>query len=137
MTDSFGTVELLDPARCVELLGTVTVGRVVFTRLAMPAVRPVRFVVRDGAVWFCAPDSDVWLAGALDTVMGFTADDATPYESACWSVTVLGRASEVRDRRLLDDLAHVLPSTGSPADDRYVRLLIESVTGRYTTPARQ
>jgi len=137
MTDSFGTVELLDPARCVELLSTVTVGRVVFTRLAMPAVRPVRYVVRDDAVWFRVPDSDVSLAGALDTVMGFTADDATPHEPASWSVTALGRTSEVRDRRLLDDLARLLPSTHGPADDRYVRLLIESVTGRYTMPAPQ
>lgn len=133
MTDSFGTVELLDRARCVELLSTVTVGRVVFTRLAMPAVRPVRYVVRDGAVWFRVPDSDIWLAGALDTVMGFTADDATPHEAACWSVTALGRATEVRDHQQVHDLARVLPATTGPADDRYVRLLIESVTGRYTT----
>jgi nitroimidazol reductase NimA-like FMN-containing flavoprotein (pyridoxamine 5'-phosphate oxidase superfamily) len=134
MTDSYGAVELLDRARCVELLTTVGVGRVVFTRLAMPAVRPVRYVVRDNAVWFRVPDSDVWLAGALDNVMAFTVDDATRDEPARWSVTVLGRAIEVRDRNTLADLARLLPDTGGPADDRYVRLLIESVTGRAAIP---
>jgi uncharacterized protein len=134
MTDSFGAVEVLDRDRCVELLSSVSVGRVVFTRRAMPAVRPVRYVVRAGAVWFRAPDNDIWLTGALDTVMAFAADDATRHEPARWFVTVLGHATEVRDRAVIDDLVPVLPPTGGPADDRCVRLLIESVSGRFAMP---
>lgn len=134
MTDSFGTVELLERARCVELLGTATTGRVVFTRLAMPEVRPVRYAVRDHAIWFRVADSDIWLIGALGTVMGFTADDGSPHRAARWSVTALGRTMGVRDHRLLDEFDHVLPPTGGPADDQCVRLLIESVTGRCSSP---
>jgi hypothetical protein len=43
MTESFGAIEMLEPARCVALLSTVSIGRVVFTTRAMPAARPVRF----------------------------------------------------------------------------------------------
>ena len=66
MADSYSTVEVLDHARCVALLATVHIGRVVFTSRAMPAVRPVRFAVRDDAVWFRMPVSDMWPAGVVD-----------------------------------------------------------------------
>ena len=98
----------------------------------MPAVRPVRFAVRDGAVWFRMPIGDMWLAGVLDTVVAFAVDDVTPDLDAGWFVTVLGRASEVRDRHLVDEVAELLPT--APDEDRYVRVLVESVSGRRIRP---
>lgn len=132
MSDSFSTVEVLDHARCVALLATVHIGRVVFTSRALPAVRPVRFAVRDGAVWFRMPVGDMWLAGVLDTVVAFAVDDVTPDLDAGWFVTVLGRASEIRDRHLVDKVAALLPA--APDEDRYVRVLVESVSGRQIRP---
>jgi nitroimidazol reductase NimA-like FMN-containing flavoprotein (pyridoxamine 5'-phosphate oxidase superfamily) len=133
MADSYGTVEVLDHARCVALLATVHIGRVVFTSRAMPAVRPVRFAVRDDAVWFRMPVGDLWPAGVLDTVVAIAVDDLTPDLDAGWFVTVLGRASEVRDRHLVDEIATLLPA--APDEDRYVRVLVESISGRRIQPA--
>jgi uncharacterized protein len=132
MADSYSTVEVLDHARCVALLATVHIGRVVFTSRAMPAVRPVRFAVRDDAVWFRMPVGDLWPAGVVDTVVALEVDDVTPDLDAGWFVTVLGRASEVRDRRLVDKVARLLPA--APDEDRYVRVLVESITGRRIRP---
>jgi nitroimidazol reductase NimA-like FMN-containing flavoprotein (pyridoxamine 5'-phosphate oxidase superfamily) len=132
MADSYSTVEVLDHARCVALLATVHIGRVVFTSRAMPAVRPVRFAVRDDAVWFRMPVGDLWPAGVVDTVVALEVDDVTPDLDAGWFVTVLGRASEVRDRRLVDKVARLLPA--APDEDRYVRVLVESISGRRIRP---
>jgi len=132
MADSYSTVEVLDHARCVALLATVHIGRVVFTSRAMPAVRPVRFAVRDDAVWFRMPVSDMWPAGVVDTVVALEVDDLTPDLDDGWFVTVLGRASEVRDRRLVDKVATLLPA--APDEDRYVRVLVESISGRRIRP---
>jgi len=134
MADSYSTVEVLDHARCVALLATVHIGRVVFTSRAMPAVRPVRFAVRDDAVWFRMPVGDLWPAGVVDTVVALEVDDLTPDLDDGWFVTVLGRASEVRDRRLVDKVATLLPA--APDEDRYVRVLVESISGRRIRPPR-
>ncbi|HEY3608338.1 MAG TPA: pyridoxamine 5'-phosphate oxidase family protein [Pseudonocardiaceae bacterium] len=127
MADSFSTVEVLDHTRCVALLATVHTGRVVFTSRAMPAVRPVRFAVRDDAIWFRMPVGDLWPAGVLDTVVALAVDDVTPDLDAGWFVTVLGRACEVRDRHLTDEMATLLPA--APDEHRYVRVLVESISG--------
>jgi hypothetical protein len=121
MADSYSTVEVLDHARCVALLATVHIGRVVFTSRAMPAVRPVRFAVRDDAVWFRMPVGDLWPAGVVDTVVALEVDDVTPDLDAGWFVTVLG-----------DKVAKLLPA--APDEDRYVRVLVESISGRRIRP---
>jgi hypothetical protein len=130
-----GATEMLDPARCVALLGSVGVGRVVFTNRAMPAVRPVRFVVRDDAVWFRMASGDMWFARALDTVVAFAVDDITTDLGGGWFVTVVGRACEIRDRSVIPELAVLLPADGNRVDDRYVRILVESVSGHRILPS--
>jgi nitroimidazol reductase NimA-like FMN-containing flavoprotein (pyridoxamine 5'-phosphate oxidase superfamily) len=133
MSNCFGTGEVLDRAGCVALLATGGIGRVVFTQRALPAVRPVRFVLRDDAVWFRVPHSDVWFANALDTVVAVAADDLTADLTAGWFVTVLGTATEVRDHETIEALATLLPPARG-ADDRYVRVPVESVSGRQLAP---
>ncbi|HEX9337139.1 MAG TPA: pyridoxamine 5'-phosphate oxidase family protein [Pseudonocardiaceae bacterium] len=134
MSKSFGAVEL-EPARCVALLATAGVGRVVFTNRAMPVVRPVRFALHDGAVWFRMSAGDMWFARALDTVVAFAVDDVSADLDAGWFVTVVGRASEVRNGPLISELAELLPAVGYHNEDRFVRILVESVSGHRIRPA--
>jgi nitroimidazol reductase NimA-like FMN-containing flavoprotein (pyridoxamine 5'-phosphate oxidase superfamily) len=129
MSESFGVNEPLDPPRCVALLATVGIGRVVFTNRAMPAVRPVRFAVHDDAVWFRIPAGDMMLACVLDTVVAVAVDDVTTDLGAGWFVTVVGRAREVRDQRLVSEIDALLPAADHSRDERYVRVLVESVSG--------
>ena len=133
MSESMGATEMLDPACCVALLATVGIGRVVFTNRAMPAVRPVRFAVRDDAVWFRMAAGDMWFARALDTVVAFAVDDVAAGLGGGWFVTVVGRACEVMDRSVIGGLAGLLPADRT--DDRYVRILLESVSGHRIRPS--
>lgn len=134
MSNSDGTVEVLDHAGCVALLSSVGVGRVVFTHRAMPAVRPVRFAVHGDEVLFRARSGDAWVGGVLGTVVAFSADEMVPDMSSGWFVTVLGRATEVQDPRTLEELSEVLPI---PAGCRCIRVSTESVTGRRVSPSRR
>jgi uncharacterized protein len=54
--------EIRPPAQLAQdealaLPGTQEVGRLVYTRPALPAVTPVNFVLRDGAVWIWTASS--------------------------------------------------------------------------------
>ena len=47
----------LTETEAVALLGSGRVGRLVYTRRALPAVTPVNYALRDGAIW-------IWTASA-------------------------------------------------------------------------
>jgi hypothetical protein len=48
-------LEILDAADCLRLMGTVPIGRLVFTEDGLPSVRPVNFTVDGETVVFCTP----------------------------------------------------------------------------------
>ncbi|MGA5822291.1 pyridoxamine 5'-phosphate oxidase family protein [Kitasatospora sp. NPDC094028] len=82
----------LGPERALELLGRATVGRVVYTIGALPAVLPVPFRLAPGGVLLTA-GADSELARAVDgAVIAFEADEVDAADGSGWCVTVLGRA---------------------------------------------
>ncbi|PXY22916.1 hypothetical protein BAY60_20955 [Prauserella muralis] len=127
MLDSFG-LEVLRRDECVALLSAVNVGRVVYTRRGLPAVQPVRFVLRDEDVLCGAPAGSALFAAADGNVVAFEADIFAPDLASGWYVTVLGRAAELRN----GSVAAALPdlSWRPRTDDRFLRIPIEVVTGR-------
>ncbi|WET78146.1 pyridoxamine 5'-phosphate oxidase family protein [Amycolatopsis sp. QT-25] len=130
MSDSLG-LEVLDREECLSLLAGAGLGRVVFTSRALPAVQPARFVLHHGAIVIRTPSQSALFAAILDSVVAFAVDEFSANLGAGWFVTVLGRASEVRDPIVIAEL-ETLPLccwTGQP-DARYVRIPVESVTGR-------
>ncbi|WP_244162485.1 pyridoxamine 5'-phosphate oxidase family protein [Amycolatopsis regifaucium] len=136
MSDTLG-LETLDREQCVALLAGTGLGRVVFTSRALPVIQPTRFVLHHGAIVLRTPSQSALFAGVLDSVVAFAVDEFAPDLESGWYVTVLGRASEVRDPIVIDELA-TLPLdcwTGQP-DARYLRIPIESVTGRRILGAR-
>ncbi len=105
----------------LRLLGTVSLGRVVFTHLALPAIRLVHHLVEDDQVIIRTNLGSVIAAMSgpdADTVVAYEADMLDPVGHLGWGVTVVGRArllaSDGEGTRYLD----LLPSwvTGSPAD---------------------
>jgi hypothetical protein len=116
--------EFLDTQQCLRLMAGMTVGRVVYTLNAMPAVLPVRFRFDpDGSV-VLAEGSATELARAVDgTVIAFETGEVSGTDGSGWSVTVLGRASAVP-----------VPASGTEftagADQFLIRLRPEVVTGR-------
>ena len=90
-------LERLPAGECLRLLATVPVGRIVYTRQALPAVELVNFAL-DGGDIVIRTDPGGTLAAALQhTVVAFEADDFDSARRHGWSVTVVGQSREVTD----------------------------------------
>ncbi|MBP2471839.1 nitroimidazol reductase NimA-like FMN-containing flavoprotein (pyridoxamine 5'-phosphate oxidase superfamily) [Crossiella equi] len=82
--------EVLSDSECLRLLGAATVGRIVFTEHALPAVQPVAFTLA-GRVIEVSNGVDGRLAKAVSgEVVAFEADHVA-YGGVEWSVVALGR----------------------------------------------
>ena len=129
MLDVFG-MEVLDRDECIALLGTVEVGRVVYTTRGLPAVEPVPYVVCRDSVWFPAQARTDLFGSAHEGVVAFEVDAFDADLRTGWWVTVLGRAMAATDCELpchRPELSWHLPLAG---DVRCVRIPIEVVSGR-------
>ncbi|MFB6615610.1 pyridoxamine 5'-phosphate oxidase family protein [Streptomyces sp. NPDC085524] len=92
----------LDRDEALRLLGTVSLGRIVFTRHALPAVRPVHHLVEGEDVIIRMHDGGALaalVAPADDhaVVVAYEADAIDPETHLGWSVVVTGYASAVAD----------------------------------------
>lgn len=121
----------LDRATCLELLATVPVGRLVFTARALPEVTPVNFRLFEGNVVLRVADASHAAEGAVDTVVAFQADDVDAAGRTGWSVTVVGRSSEIVDPAVRERvLALPLEPWAGGRRDRLIRIPLDRVTGR-------
>jgi len=124
-------LEELSRAECLRLLATVTIGRISYTRQALPAVDPVNFALDDGTI-VVRTDAGAKLAAAADrTVVAFQADHLDLVLRSGWSVTVVGRCEEVTgpgDVARLDKLG--LESWAPGARNHFLRIVPAIVTGR-------
>ncbi|MFE7978917.1 pyridoxamine 5'-phosphate oxidase family protein [Streptomyces shenzhenensis] len=122
----------LDRLECLRLLAKVPVGRVVYTRQALPAVLPINFALDTDAsvLLHTSPDSD--LVRAIDgVVVAFEADEFDAATRSGWSVVVTGRATLVTDPVENERLSQIGPSSWMPLRDPvFVRIESEMVTGR-------
>ncbi|GAA2250181.1 DNA-binding protein [Streptomyces ruber] len=117
---------------CLRLLAGVPVGRIVYTRRALPAVLPVNFGLDgDGAVLLrTSAVSD--LVRAVDgAVVAFEADEIDAARHSGWSVVVTGPASVVTDPAEHRRLTRSCPLSWAPTPQEVlVRIRPELVTGR-------
>lgn len=90
--------------RCLELLASVPVGRVVFTMRALPAIRPVNHLV-DGDTIVIRSSLGTSLASAATTegavVVAYEADVIDTRSRTGWTVVVTGTARLVLDQERL------------------------------------
>ncbi|MET9087453.1 pyridoxamine 5'-phosphate oxidase family protein [Streptomyces sp. NPDC004237] len=94
----------LDGVEAMRLLGSVSLGRIVFTRQALPAVRPVNHVLVDGDIVIrthegAALTSRARQADGAGVVVAYEADVIDPDTHLGWSVVVTGYARLVTDPR--------------------------------------
>ncbi|MFJ6479841.1 MULTISPECIES: pyridoxamine 5'-phosphate oxidase family protein [unclassified Streptomyces] len=127
-TEEIGTEEAL------RLLGTVGLGRIVFTRHALPAVRPVNHLLDDGDIIVRVQDGST-LAALLtapdspDVVVAYEADAIDPDTRLGWSVVATGYASAVTDPTELNHYAQRLKSWADAPPSGAVRIRPGVVTG--------
>jgi nitroimidazol reductase NimA-like FMN-containing flavoprotein (pyridoxamine 5'-phosphate oxidase superfamily) len=124
-------LEELSRAECLRLLAAVPIGRISYTRRALPAIEPVNFVLDGEAIVF-RTDAGGKLAEAIRrAVVAFQADELDPVLRSGWSVTVVGRCEEMTDAEgiaWLDKLG--LDSWAPGARDHVIRIEPAIVTGR-------
>ncbi|MFJ9898339.1 pyridoxamine 5'-phosphate oxidase family protein [Streptomyces sp. NPDC091280] len=130
----------LDCAEALRLLSGVSLGRVVFTRHALPTVRPVNHVLVDGDI-VIRTHGDATLTqytrqtGEQGAVVAYEADDIDPVTHLGWSVVVTGYARLVTDPRELARYEALLRPWGQHRMDHAVRIHPDLVTGlRLTAP---
>ncbi|RAV13123.1 pyridoxamine 5'-phosphate oxidase family protein [Mycolicibacterium sp. GF69] len=129
MSEADRPVLILPESECWNLLGSVSLGRLVTSADGVPEIFPVNFVVQRRTLLFRTAEGTKLVSAAVNRDVVFEADDHTVAEG--WSVIVRGVARTVRDD---DDLAeaeraHLLPWTAT-VKDHYVRVLPRRVTGR-------
>ena len=94
----------LTEGECWRLLASASIGRIVFTQRAMPAIRPVNHVVDGRTIVIRTHLGAAIAARASDgrpeshgSVVCYEADDLDPARRTGWSVIVTGMARLVTD----------------------------------------
>ncbi|WP_329249103.1 pyridoxamine 5'-phosphate oxidase family protein [Streptomyces sp. NBC_01478] len=92
----------LDSAEALRLLGSVSLGRIVFTRHALPTVRPVNHVLDHGDIVIRTHEGSALIsrtqpADGPGVVVAYEADLIDPDSHLGWSVVVTGYAQRVTD----------------------------------------
>ena len=93
-------LEALPRAESLRLLSTVSLGRLVFTHLALPAIRPVNHAVAGDQVIIRAYLGTAISAAVRDhggTVVAYEVDLIDPDTHLGWSVIIVGRATRLTD----------------------------------------
>lgn len=130
----------LDGREALRLLGSVSLGRIAFTRHALPAIRPVNHIVDEGVIVIRTAEGAALTSRALQadgpgTVVAYEADSIDPDTHLGWSVVVTGYARLVTDDRELARYQGLLrPWVGRPTDYA-VRIRPDLVTGLLLVPA--
>ena len=124
-------LEELSSAECLRLLTTVPIGRICYTRQALPAVEPVNFTLHDGAIVIRTDAGGKLAAATRRAVVAFQADDLDPALWSGWSVTVVGRCEEVTEARDIAGLDQLRLESWAPGTrDHFIRIVPGIVTGR-------
>ena len=104
---------------CMRLMGSVPVGRIVYTRQALPAVELVNFALDDGGIIIAAAAGGKLAAATRGT------------GHAGWSVTVIGHATAVTDREEIGRLEQLPLTPWAPGNgDHFIRISSSIVNGR-------
>ena len=116
---------------CLRLLKSVPVGRVAFSRNAMPAVEPVRFAVDGGHIFIAVSLVSALCPVLHQCVVALQADSLGDASQGGWTVTVVGNAGEVSDPALTARLRGMgLTSWAAAETDRFMHISRGIVTGQ-------
>jgi hypothetical protein len=129
-------IEYLTEGEALRLAATVPVGRVVYSRYAMPAVHLVNFRLDGRDVVFKTRKGAKFAAAVADTVVAFEVDQVDEDSRTGWTVTLTGRSSPVTRPEEIARLNWLGIDPWVPDREYYVRIRTGTVTGRRITPPR-
>ncbi|MFJ4682931.1 pyridoxamine 5'-phosphate oxidase family protein [Streptomyces sp. NPDC091377] len=124
----------IDGAEALRLLGGVSLGRIVFTRHALPTVRPVNHALDDGDIVIRTHEGAALTTHAQSedgpgVVVAYEADSFDPETRLGWSVVVTGYARLVTDPAELARCQALVRPWVDQEMDQTVRIRPDLVTG--------
>ncbi len=135
--DEYRALDELSRTQALELLGSVSLGRLVFTHQALPAIRPVNHVVEGESIIVRATvgAAITSAAGRHGVVVAYEADAIDSQTRLGWSVIVVGTARLMTDERAAARYrARLRPWIAGTAED-VITISAELVTGFRLIPA--
>ena len=137
--DCDGTIlEHLSRDECLRLMSSVPVGRIVFTRQALPAVEVVNFTVDRGDIVFRTDAGGKLTAAVSDAVVAFEADSMDFTRHAGWSVTVVGQCRTITDSEEVCRLERFALRPWAPGERKhFIKITPVIVNGRRLVTGRQ
>ena len=134
----------LPRAECLKLMASVPMGRVIYTRRALPAVELVTFTFAGGDIVLRTDPSGKLAVAARGAVVAFEVDWLDLDQQVGWSVTAIGPSRAVTDPGEVRRLKAIGLSSWAPGAPAYfIRISPEILNGRYLRanghqyPARQ
>ncbi len=122
---------------CLFLMASVPVGRIIYTRQALPAVELVNFALDDGDIIIRTEHSGKLAAATGGAVVAFEVDWVDPLGQEGWSVTAIGPSHDVTDPEDTARLERVSLSPWAPGErQHFIRITAAILNGRLAPPAR-
>jgi uncharacterized protein len=127
-----GALERLPEKECHRLMSSVSFGRIVYTRQAMPAVDVVNFAL-DGDDIVIRTDAGGKLAAATrKSVVAFEVDDIDTTRRCGWSVTAVGHSREVTDPDEIARLRRIGLRPWAPGNrEHFIKITPGILNGRW------
>ena len=125
------TLKQLTRDECLRLMASVSVGRIIYTRQALPAVELVNFAVDNGDIIIRTDHSGKLAAAIREAVVAFEADSLDTNRHVGWSVTAIGQSQEVTDPDETDWLDQIGLRSWAPGDrHHFIRIRPGILNGR-------
>ena len=124
-------LQRLSRDQCLTLMASVPVGRIIYTRRALPAVELVNFALDHGDIVIRTDRSGKLAAATRGAVVAFEADQLDRAGQSGWSVTAVGPSSEVTDPGELTRLRTIGLKPWAPGErDHFIRISPVMLNGR-------
>jgi uncharacterized protein len=119
-------------------MASVPIGRIVFTRQALPAVELVNFALDRGDIVIRTDRSGKLAAATREAIVAFEADCVDAASQSGWSVTVIGQSREVTDSAEKDRLEQIGLKSWAPGERaHFIRISPVILNGRRLCPPVQ
>lgn len=117
---------------CLRLLATVPIGRIIYTRQALPAVELINFALESGDIIIRTDRSGKLAAATRGAIVAFEADVVDPEYRSGWSVTAIGPSRAVTDAADIARLQEIGLSSWVPSLREYfIRISPQLLNGRW------
>jgi len=124
-------MERFSEAEALDLAATVPVGRIVYSRYALPAVFLVNFELDGRDPVFRTRKGSMFGAGVAETVVAFEVDRIDEEAREGWYVTFLGRAKLITSPAEQSRLSELGIDPWAPGDrGYYIKIVTERVIAR-------